>query len=165
LAFQYIHDELPAAQAEQFEQRLAEDQAAREAVAEAVLLCQAVSAGAKEVIPASPERRSWRLQAAWAAIGAAACLALVFLLRTPTNQPATPVAQRPQLSDLTSEELALVWAASLESPEGLLVDDEELSLASDTRDADREVVVPPWMLEALGGSQEVVPVAPESKES
>jgi hypothetical protein len=165
LAFQYIHDELSADQAEEFEQRMAEDQAAREAVAEAVLLCQAVAAGAKEVIPAGTEHRSWLLHAAWAAIGAAACLALVFVLRSPTRQPVTPLAQRPQLSDLTDEELALVWALSLESPEGLLVDDEDLNLASDTRDAEREVVVPPWMLEALGGSQEVAPVAPERKES
>ena len=38
LAFQYVSEELPSAEAAAFEERLVADQAAREAVAEAMLL-------------------------------------------------------------------------------------------------------------------------------
>jgi hypothetical protein len=163
LAFQYVNDELTADDAEQFEARLSEDQAAREAVAQAVLLCQAVAAGAKDVVLAASDRRSWLLHVAWAAASAAACLALVFVLRSPVDRPTTPVAQHPGLSDLTSEELALVWVQSLAPPDAAIADEDDLSLVADT--LERELVVPPWMLEALGGSQEAAPSAPERKES
>ncbi len=159
LAFQYVNDELSAEEAEQFEARLSEDQAAREAVAEAVLLCQAVSAGAKEVIPLASERRSWLLHAAWAAVGAAACVALVVVLRSPVDQPVVPHAQR--VSDLTTEELALVWVQNLMAPDTAIADEDELSLAADM--PEREVVVSPWMLEALGARRKLLPLLPSAK--
>jgi hypothetical protein len=162
LAFQYINDELSPAEAEQFEQRLADDQAAREAVAEAVLLNEAVRAG--ELLPAGAHRRGWLLHAGWAAVAAAACLALALVLRSPPGEPLEPIAQLPQVSNL-SEELALVWVQGLSLPDALLAEEEDLGLAIDARDAERDDVVPLWMLEALGGSQEMAPLAPERKES
>jgi hypothetical protein len=162
LAFQYVNDELSPAEVEQFEQRLADDQVAREAVAEAVLLSQAVGAG--QSLPVAAHRRGWLLHAAWATVAAAACLALAMVLRSPPQEPLQPVAQRPQVSDL-SEELALVWVQGLALPDVLLPEEEDLGLAIDARDAERDDVVPLWMLEALGGSQELAPVVPERKES
>jgi len=164
LAFQYVSDELSADEVVQFEAHLAGDQAAREAVAEAVLLCQAVAAG-EEIVPVAAERRSWAQHAVWAAIGAAACLAIVFALREPIGKVQNSAARRPGAVDLTSAELALVWAQNLELPDAASSDEEDLGLAVDVRESDRDVLVPAWMLEALGGSQEVSPVVPESKES
>lgn len=158
-AFQYVSDELPAAEAARFEDRLAGDQAAREAVAESMLLLQAVAAGARIASPAP--HRTWLQPAAWAAIGAAACLAIIFAIRSLPRDPV--VAQRPQAADLTSAELALVWAqnSSFEDPSSAEVAaEEDLSLA-----ADADVIVPVWMLEALSGSEEAKPPIKESQES
>src|SRR5687768_10629116 len=112
LAFQYISDELPPDEALRFEERLETDQAAREAVAEAMLLLQAVAAGAKIAGPA-PRQRYWLQKAGWAAIGAAACLAVVFVARSLPRDGFSAdnaVAKLPQPADLASAHLALVWA-------------------------------------------------------
>jgi hypothetical protein len=162
LAFQYVNDDLPPQQAERFEERLAVDQAAREAVAAAMLLLQTVAAGAQIVSPA-PRQRSWLHKAGWAAIGAAACLAIVFIPQLAPQQEA--VVQGPQATDMTSAELALVWAQN--NAFAMTVTDsleDDLGLAADSRD-DREVVVPAWMLEALSGSEEAKPPVKESQES
>ena len=159
LAFRYVSDELSVEETAAFEERLASDQAAREAVAEAVLLCEAVSAG-ESVAPASVERRSWRQHLGWAAIGAAACLLLVLAIRSGEQGFQPPVA-----STLTSADLALVWAQNLTGHGTTLADtanDEDLGLASDV---DRELVVPGWMIEALSGSEEAKAAPVESKES
>jgi anti-sigma factor RsiW len=163
LAFQYVNDELSPDETAQFEERLATDQAAREAVAESMLLVQAVSAGAR-MTPASAQR-SWKQHAAWAAVGAAACLATIFVVRTFPTQG--EMAARPQIADVASTELALVWANSegyseIESPEAA---DEDHGLAADTREIDREFVVPGWMMEALSTPSEVKPAVKESQES
>lgn len=171
LAFQYVSDDLPAGEVAPFEERLASDQAAREAVAQAMLLLQAVTAGARVAAPA-PRQRFWLQQAGWAAVGAAACLAIVFVARPAPRETSLPhdiaVAERPQAADLTSAELALVWAmqysASGSGLEDRLEVDEDLSLTADARE-DRDVVVPPWMLEALSGSDEAKPPVKQSQES
>src|SRR5687767_2601083 len=98
LAFRYVSDELSAEEVEQFEERLAVDQAAREAVAEAVLMCEAVSAGAAiapvgTVTPSIAVYRSWRQHAGWAAVGAAACLLLVLAIRSGNNEFEPPMTQ------------------------------------------------------------------------
>jgi hypothetical protein len=168
LAFQYVSDELSSEEAARFEERLADDQAAREAVAGAMLLVQAVAAGATLVSPAATHR-SWLQPAAWAGIGAAACLALVFVLRSPPRDEVQPVAvQPPPVSELSSAELALVWAQSNALAEAMMADvlaDDDTSLATESRDADRDFVVPAWMLEALSGSQEAGPAVKQSQES
>lgn len=163
LAFQYVSDELPAEEAAQFEQRLAGDQAAREAVAEAMLLVQAVSAGAKIASPAAAGR-NWLQHAGWAAVGAAACLAVILVIRDRPQE----AAQRPQAADLTSAELALVWAQNGPYGAGETSEsaaEEDAGLAADTREIEREFVVPAWMLEAVSGAAEIKPAVKESQES
>src|SRR5688572_21154917 len=83
-AFCYLTDELTPAEALDFEERLATDQAAREALAEAVQLTQALAACARleptRVEPAriQPARRNeHRPIVARLALAAAACVALV----------------------------------------------------------------------------------------
>src|SRR5690349_9193650 len=84
LAFQYVAGDFSApgfsaAVAEQFEERLATDQAAREAVAEAVELLHAVCAAeASEPVVAVATRQSvWSQKLVWISTGAAAAVALV----------------------------------------------------------------------------------------
>lgn len=165
LAFQYVSEELSAEVAAHFEDRLAVDQSAREAVAEAMLLWQTIAAGARIAEPARTSR-SWYEHAGWAAVGAAACLAVIVVLRS-WPQPA-PIAARPQAAGVASTELALVWAqrdsyAAAEASD--VVVDEDHGLAVDVREIDREFVVPAWMLEAVSGAAEIKPPVNESQES
>ncbi len=123
LAFRYVSDELPAALAEEFERKLEFDQAAREAVARSVALCEAVSAAcecdldakdldakeadAMEVEPmeaaAAPalaprsQRRSRPL--AWMALGAAASLAAVMVWRAWSPEAGSPEAGSPEAGE------------------------------------------------------------------
>jgi hypothetical protein len=79
-AFLYASGEMNAAEMARFEERLASEQPAREALAAAVELAQATSSaiGIADVVPVTPARkqspqkfRSW----VWVALGGAACLA------------------------------------------------------------------------------------------
>lgn len=86
LAFRYVADELTELEREAFEARLADDQAAREAVAAAVDLTQAVAWVEHEstaiarpaAAPTRPQRertRRWTIALGWMLAGSAACLA------------------------------------------------------------------------------------------
>lgn len=128
LAMQYICDELSPADRDAFELQLADDQVAREAVAEAVESCAAVRLACgyewplgvqampglpAENVPFAAGSQSWRRSFAaigWMVSGAAACLLALMLLRdlpTPSGD-----------SDLSAEEtaerqaLAQAYAAS-----------------------------------------------------
>lgn len=92
-AYRYSAGELSAAEAQEFEARLEVDQAAREALAQAVALSETVCAlersgsvgsgsTAPMIIPASTARRSWLQPVGWVAAGAAACLAVVMAWQT-----------------------------------------------------------------------------------
>ncbi len=99
IALRYVLEELSAEERAEFECRLLEQQAAREAVAEGVALCQSAkqavdcvmhdaasvvnwrpTAGVEPLQPASQLDRAWRIPAAWAAMAVAASimLAVVF---------------------------------------------------------------------------------------
>lgn len=161
LAFQYVNEELSPLEAEAFEERLACDQAAREAVAEAVLLCQAVAAGEKVELPA--QRRTWLWPASWAAVGAAACLAVSMLIPPDSREPDQHAAQT-SAADAASADLALIWAQSGVLDEMSLMEpvDEDLGLVGGVRELDPSVDVPAWMLEALYGGEDSVPIMNES---
>ena len=75
-AFCYAAGELSPDEVADFELRLAEDQGAREALARAVELTQAVAAAEtlEPVVSVRSERSLWGRRLAWMAIGAAASL-------------------------------------------------------------------------------------------
>lgn len=96
LAFRYIASELTADELRTFEDLLATDQGAREAVAAAVELAQAIafvettqdspafaSAATVDRVaanrPLTSDRRSWWPALGWMAVGSVACAALIFL--------------------------------------------------------------------------------------
>src|SRR5207247_1595634 len=91
LAFCYAAGELDAAQTEHFEARLADDQAAREALARAVELTQTVAAAETQcgdfvvpgahsvVVPAAHTQMDWNRRLSWMAVGGLASLLLALL--------------------------------------------------------------------------------------
>jgi hypothetical protein len=151
LAFQYAMDELSPVEAREFEDRLARDQHAREALAEAVLLVHALERSAVPVVGAANIGRRFASGVIWAACGAAACLAIVFAgqfrPQDEVKQMATPV------QPTREEALAQAWfSARLPVPEsdtlgGDPASEEEVGLASG--EGDSGVSVPLWMLEAV----------------
>jgi anti-sigma-K factor RskA len=114
-AFLYANGELDGTEAVRFERRLAEEQAAREALSEAVLLCQPPGTATAAPDPGYRERVRRRLQPTartqpdigqsrlgrsviWALLGAAAVLLFLSVERTGENQQV-----QAQLHELTRE--------------------------------------------------------------
>lgn len=165
LALCYAAGELSAAETELFELRLAEDQAAREALARAVELTQVVAAaeaqGEHLVRLATTNRGEWHSRLSWMAVGGLAAL-LLGLLWTgvvgPTWQTAqhnTKVAAQQQLAfawNETRSELAEVraqglWPVVASSPEA----DDEMTVETLFDDTEIEEA-PSWMMAAVFSS-------------
>jgi hypothetical protein len=147
LAFCYVNEELSAEQQESFEALLDGDQAAREALANAVVLSQAMS-----VVPAPVQRRaSWVQRAGWVALGAAACLAIVVMSKNWFSDPShSSQISRSTVSPSSpqGQELALAWA-TLSGPPADEAGYDDFGISAVDREGDRGVSVPAWMLEAL----------------
>src|SRR5262245_16949094 len=83
LAFSYAAGELENTDREQFEARLADDQAAREALARAVELCQTITAVVPQrcdyISPAAHAHIAWNQRLSWMAVGGLASLLLAVL--------------------------------------------------------------------------------------
>lgn len=129
LAYRYVADELTAEEASTFELRLAEDQTAREAVAQAVELSSAVKVALHDsAIEPEPavctveargfwSQKTWLQPAAWMAVGAAACLAaVVCFYRTDQDESLPPVAVVEGETEFAQAgAVAMVWAQSQDS--------------------------------------------------
>jgi hypothetical protein len=172
LAFCYVANEMPVDQRDRFEERLANDQAAREAVATAVDLTQTI-AGIESVehsiqvaTPPSRGAQVWQ-RATWIATAVAACLAIVLgyqlvshVLSNGNGQPGG-VAEEDLDSGSDSSELAQAWVeASDDSSELLLVEAStdnsngealEDSAFSDSIVEPETVETPDWMMAAVSG--------------
>jgi hypothetical protein len=115
-AFCYAAGELSASDAAAFELRLADNQAAREALARAVEITQAVAAAEtlQPVTLGTSGRSTWGKRVAWMAIGAAASLLIALVASQMTGQPGQPIAG-------DDGQLAAAWSQTRQ----------ELSVASD----------------------------------
>lgn len=161
LAFQYVAGELSVADADLFEERLADDQTAREAVAEAVALfhtvCAAEAAQPLQAVSRGAGSRRITRTIVWRtalAISAAVLLALTVNLN-PFNSETSPATQdlaavTPALADAWStvrrdfvndEQTANSVAANL------VLTDAELALAED--DLAISTDAPSWMTAAV----------------
>jgi hypothetical protein len=111
LAFSYAAGELTEADAEQFELRLADDQAAREALARAVELTQVVAAAEAQcgdlVVPASMVRSDWSLRLSWMATGGVAAL-LLAVLWSGVIGPKWQIAET-RFHSQSRQHLAMAW--------------------------------------------------------
>ena len=92
-AFRYIAGEMPADEQARFEEQLATNQQAREAVALAVELTHGVAAMPERPTVVAPSRRKRRVRVrlAWAAAAAAAVCA-AFVLGRQSGEPREPIA-------------------------------------------------------------------------
>jgi hypothetical protein len=144
LAFRYVAGELTPKEAGAFEERLASDQAAREAVARAAALGMEVA----EARPTVARTRGFAATVlgplAWASLGAAASLAVWSMLQ---NQP-RPAAREPAPQPVVTREIdAVAWiqlhgVVRAEQPvDELELDEPELPVV-------RGPLVPNWMLRA-----------------
>jgi anti-sigma-K factor RskA len=153
LAFQYVAGELSAIECEAFELRLADDQAAREAVARAVDLSGAL-ASARSVIT-QPVSQFPGVSLRWRRLAAAACVAALVILGVSLRllqKPATDdeVRQTGNANAQTTTEWVALWPSEADSDS----DDVELSFneteQSPMTDAPTDdLAVPSWMVAAL----------------
>ncbi len=148
LAFCYVAGEMSAEEFEGFEDRLATDQNAREAVVRAVKLSQAValSSAVPYVRTASPRDsldRRWRRRSGWTVVSAvAACLALMLTL----NAWQHPDPLGVQMADAEASRLVEVWVESQAGTD----DQDVLPLNGDLEDmGDDDLSVPGWLLAAV----------------
>lgn len=166
LAFRYVAGEMIDAEWEAFEQQLADDQSAREAVEQAVELHQAMSLVAAE--PWSPSRSAWRVAlrnpAAWGAT-AAACLLLALSLwwlvgpGTPAIDPAHEPGPAAAPDDSqASASLASAWtdirhARMTDDSPFVSAERSEASLTAEAVAASEEIgpsgPIPRWLLAAV----------------
>ncbi len=183
LAFRYLSGEMTAEEHAAFEENLAESQPAREAVAAAVLLAQAVALTEKswpdgtraELVPARLAARgpTWRGRLGWALAGAAASLFIGWGLQLWRDSSRAPnlVAQNRPVNHEDLSALARQWTVAGDfDPEN--ADDENadhrgvedpmgegqslLVLAADLFD---DLVAPDWLLSAVS-SGEKLPMSP-----
>jgi len=152
LAFCYVADELSLDEAAAFENRLADDQTAREAVARAVHLTCAVAALGDEdrdrAAPVSVARGARRRRSVFArllctAIAAAACLAAVLayrhdrgVQRVASLRQSTPSAQQIESSEGSPEQLAVIWSRTREEWAALPWDDWAADLSAGAGEPD-----------------------------
>jgi hypothetical protein len=155
LAFCYAAGEMTPAEADVFEQRLADDQAAREALARAVELTEVVATAEtlEPVLAAVLQHSSWTRRLSWMALGAAASLLVALLWSGAGWWPAG--AQSPS-RDQT--ELAWIWTqmgqelAASESdlwyPKHLAASD-TAELAESGSDDAQQIGAPDWLTAAV----------------
>ena len=118
-AFCYVANELSPAERDQFEEQLAVDQVAREAVARAVDLARILAvaecheATAVEVFPAPVAQadRHWARRVAWMSLGAAASLLVAVLVSSLATNPETSELVASPVQE-ASGELASAWTES-----------------------------------------------------
>lgn len=160
-AFRYISGEMTPDEAAAFEDRLSEDQPARDAVCAAVGLSQTILAAetlavradlAAAPMPACQAQAKWSLKARWFALGAAACWFLVI---------AIGAWRLPDAPQSVSAELAQAWSdqmGTIELPaETEATAQESFEVQSIETDEPLDPVlaaeVPGWMVEAVHSLQ------------
>ena len=170
LAFRYVAGELSAAEAELFEEQLATDQTAREAVATSVELYHAVAA-AEATVPAAPltiaakARNTWSQRLVWLATGASAAAILVVASWNATDLW-SPVPTKPSVSpDLVNAWTAVQADLALASDEAVADEPARPALADIDEELSLPMETPSWMTAAVQGLAAHKPVPLDAGES
>lgn len=163
-SFRYVSDEMSEAEVSRFEALLGEQQAAREAVADAVALMYALDRLRPSPEVASPRRvhRGWMQPAVWLT-AAAACLLAVFLaVQSVRHDPHVPGVEAAEM-----DSLARAWTSTalsdttgplpnhsgesdLEFPETIAVFESDEPIAVLSSEEDETTLAPPqWMMAAV----------------
>ncbi len=162
IAFQYVSGELNESDAARFESRLAEDEAAQQAVADAVLLSDSLllQARVRPVRGSSAAKDGGRHRAFVAAAVAAVAVVLIALAWPGAGDLERALVDNPRhADDLTPAEqsagsLLAVWsemsAGAAEEPESLDSADDPAAAGSPASDADE---LPEWLLHAVAEAQ------------
>jgi len=132
-AYLYVSGEMTPAASSKFEERLAADQDAREAVAQAVDLWSMLAAAPQAAVPARPVRRQ---RSAIAAV-LATMAALIGVFFSLNRGPSAPEGE-------ATGDLVSLWTASQD-----LSDDETDGTGTDQVGDQDELTVPGWMIAAL----------------
>ena len=182
LAFRYVSGEMTAEEHAAFEENLTESQPAREAVAAAVLLAQAVvlaeksqpDSGRAKLVPASLTKRgpTWRWRLTWALVGGAVSLLLAWGLQfwRDSSRAQNVVGQYRPTGHEDLSALALQWTAAggfdignaddgspdRESEEPTIEGHAPFAIAADLFD---DLAAPDWLLSAIS-SGEALPMPP-----
>ena len=140
LAFCYAAGELSPAEAEQFESRLASEQPAREALARAVEVTQAVAVAESQpcgnvVTPAARTRTKWSTRLSWMAIGGLASL-LLALVWSGSFTPQKTAALRSNAEQ--QRNLAAAWSEARAEIASAKEDGTWPTIAMTTPDADSD---------------------------
>ena len=150
LAFCYVSGELQGDERSAFESRLADDQSAREALALAVELMQAIGVVETHenecVVPAANQRRltTWPRRIAWMSLGASAALVLAVVwsqLDTITAIFAPPPFDR--------RELAEVWSQTRETVREIVQSEPYEFPATMEAELSSEESLPSWISAAV----------------
>lgn len=156
LAIRYIDGELSGDEHSAFENRLAQDQGAREAVAEAVelSLCVArLSDASCDVRPLARVRRSG-IQIHWKVLAAAACLFLALGLALLAGRRPLPVPSQVHVAAVPgrSAEVAIAWSGLRQTGEVDLISRTELlAWLDDSSASPSSDLVGPGVSEGEGG--------------
>ena len=111
-AFCYAAGEMSPADAAAFEQRLAEDQTAREALARAVELTEVVATAEslEPLVTVRSQSTTWSRRVAWMAIGSAASVLAVLLWTGAGSWLGSGKPAGGELVSADQHELAIAWA-------------------------------------------------------
>lgn len=167
-AFRYTADELSDAERSRFEERLATDQAAREAVAQTVQIAQAVAASPVDPVTPHPQSTLWSRR--WAVIAAlAACVCVALLVDHTDSPPAgSPTdADTPTVSDNTPHpaagiagrsgaagDLVALWLRACGGADCDLLDGPTVAAPEPPLLAEADLTVPDWMLAAVSAERD-----------
>lgn len=170
LAFCYAAGELASAEAEQFEARLAGDQAAREALARAVELTQTVVAAESQtdslVVPARRHVAGWAARLSWMAIGGLASVVIAFLWSGALQQSTGPTEKQLALAAAWTQARAGIAQAKedeqwLPTSWSLAEADEELLAVNDASFESLPGETPSWLTAAVFLAGEADSTSPE----
>jgi hypothetical protein len=172
LAFRYVAGELASDKLGDFERRLADDQAACDAVSRAVeLTCAIRAAEATTVAPVFPAGRRRHEQSVRLAACAAACaLVLIACLGFLLPSESGPAGLSDASHGVDTAELAVVWSeakselADQDSPTWASWEPVDSGVPTVTTEDPTELVAPDWMLSALVAVEaDVLPPQSEEK--
>lgn len=150
LATRYFHNEMSPTECEAFETQLADDQQAREALAEVVNLTESCRFALAEHA-APPSRVSWASYAGWAVAGLAMAVAVFVSVRAAIVARDGAIAEvSPGDTEMNNAALVSAWSEGVQwSDEEPLAEEEAFEDSQEADEIEFANDAPLWMLSAV----------------